>query len=115
MGVITPATDLAPACIWEECDLTIRLFQARLCLDFHQLFLKNPLLLEAAARRRGECGGEAKAERLSRAGENKQKKRNPANALLLLHSSRFITLCLQGQQLNNVQRRRMGREGGVKQ
>lgn len=65
MGVITPATDLAPARIWEECDLTIHLFQARLCLDFHQLFLKNPLLLEAAARRRWECGRRAKGERLS--------------------------------------------------
>lgn len=88
MGVITPATDLAPACIWEECDLTIRLFQARLCLDFHQLFLKNPLLLEAAARRRGECGGEAKAERLSRAGENKKKKKET----LQTHSSCSIPL-----------------------
>lgn len=91
MGVITPATDLAPACIWEECDLTIRLFQARLCLDFHQLFLKTPLLLEAAARRRGECGGEAKAERLSRAGENKKKKKpcklTPPAPFLSLHHS----------------------------
>ena len=47
MGVIPPATDLAPAYIWEECDLTIRLFQAHPCLSW-PASPKNVLLLETA-------------------------------------------------------------------
>lgn len=59
MGVIPAATDLAPACIWEECDLTIRLFQAHPCLILTSLSLKPSTVKNCRVRTR-ECNWKAR-------------------------------------------------------
>lgn len=64
MGVIPPATDLAPACIWEECDLTIRLFQAHPCLTSTSLSLKPSSVKRLQSEDKG-MQQEGKEERLS--------------------------------------------------
>lgn len=52
MGIISPATDLAPVCIWEECDLTICLFQTHPCLTSTSLFLKPSSVKDCRVRTR---------------------------------------------------------------